>query len=127
MTDLLERAVLPPASPHAIHPGLLSAIYLAACSIAEGVLSQHVEYFLEETQVQLQRSLALADRITHFLWGSVLLSTWLARAGHFVKSYVCMVSTVRFALGCGLVGNEAGLLPPPSNTDDAIDRIHVSA
>lgn len=109
-----------------MHPGLLNAIYLAACSLGGGILLQHVEYFVAETQAQLQQSLTLADRITHFLWGSILLSTWFARAGRLVESYVCMVSTVRFAVGCGLVDSVAGILPPPSAIDDAIERVHVS-
>lgn len=127
MTELLERAILPPTSPHAIHPGFLNAVYLTACSVGEGVLLQHVEHFLKETQAQLRQSLTLVDRITHFLWGSILLSTWFARAGRFLETYVSMVSTVRFALGCGLVGSEAGVLPPLSNADEAIDRIYVSS
>lgn len=127
VTDLLERAVLPPTDPRAIHPGLLNAVYLAACSLEGGILLQHVEHFLEVTQTQLQQSLALADRITHFLWGSILLSMWFARKGRPKECYVSMMATARFALACGLTGEYEGVLPPPSDADEAIDRIHVSS
>lgn len=124
--DFLARAILPPSDPNAVLPGLLSAIYLAACSIAGGPFLAYTDYFLRETRRLLQQSLAYVDRLTDFLWGSMILAAWLARAGLFGECKVQITTTVRFALGCGLAGPpDQGILPPPVTVEDAIDRIHV--
>ena len=119
--------MLPPSDPNAIHPGLLSAIYLCACSAAGGTFLNFVPTLLRRTRELLHESLAFADRLPHFLWASVTFTSWLGRSGYFKESVVNAGSTVRFALGCGLVdsGQGNGILPPPISPEEAADRIQV--
>lgn len=119
--------MLPACDPYGIHPALLSAIYLAACSAVGGTLLVHIPYLLRRTRELLQESLTYADRLTHFLWASVMFASWLGRFGHFQESVVTAASTIRFGLGCGLVSNGegTGILPHPMTAEEAADRIQV--
>lgn len=119
--------MLPPSDPNAIHPALLNAVHLAACSTIGGSLLVHVPYLLRRTRESLQEALTYADRLTHFLWASITFGCWLGRFGYFKESAVISASTARFALGCGLVDSSEGLgiLPPPVTVEEAADRIQV--
>ncbi len=55
------RLRLPPTHPSAIHPCLLNAVYLAACSVIGGTsMVMHEQVFLNRTRQACERSLAYA-------------------------------------------------------------------
>lgn len=101
----LKLLLLPPAEPSSIHPCLLNSIYLAACCLSGGHLTRFEPYFVERTRHHLQESLAYADRLTHFLWASIVLGSYFARVHRLEESYVVISSASRFALACGLNGS----------------------
>lgn len=129
MQYLFDCHGLPPNHPQAIHPALLNTIYLVGCSAIGGLFDTHIPYLLCRTRELLQESLAFVDRLNHFLWASVVFASWLGKSGYFNESVVVAGSTARFALGCGLAGDDHGeaLMPPPMTAEDAADRIQVRA
>lgn len=80
----LYNVRLPPHYPNAIHPALLNAIYLAACSC--GVFTHLESYFLEKTRRCLEDNLSYADRLTHFLWANVILTSFYLQNGRVVEA-----------------------------------------
>lgn len=134
----LQLLTLPPDDPDSLHPALLNSTYLAACCLAGGRLAAFEPYFVDQTRHHLQQSLAFADRLTHFLWASIILGSYLARVHRLRESYVVISSASRFALACGLDGSNdetAGetepdtgqwLLPPPKDYTEAIERIRLA-
>lgn len=82
----LYNTRLPPSHPSAIHPALMNAMYLAACSCAGGIFWDLEPVFLERTRRQLEEALAFADRLTHFLWGNVILTSYYLRYGRSVEA-----------------------------------------
>ncbi|KAF8309024.1 hypothetical protein DL93DRAFT_1796444 [Clavulina sp. PMI_390] len=130
---------LPSSHPDSIHPCLLNACYLGACTSNGGdSLAQFKPFFLRRTRHFLDRSLACADRITHFLWASLILAIFFAREHRLEESLVVSGATIRFALACGLElpgrstqGNNDSypinyLLPPPMQKNESEDRIRLT-
>lgn len=135
----LQLLALPPDDPDSLHPALLNSTYLAACCLAGGRLATFEPYFVQQTRLHLQQSLAFADRLTHFLWASIILGSYLARVHRLRESYAVISSASRFALACGLDGSndetaadntdpDTGqyLLPPPKDYTEAIERIRLA-
>lgn len=132
---LIEALARSPNDPGSIHPALLNAICLVACCVAGGRLFTFKEYFLEQTRLGLERSLADANRLTHFLWASVVLGNFFTNCGRSNESYAIVSAAARFALACGLDGittqnnsstPEVPLLPRPANRAEADDRRRLS-
>ncbi|KAF8323982.1 hypothetical protein DL93DRAFT_59946 [Clavulina sp. PMI_390] len=132
----LHHLSLPPTHPDSIHPCLLNACYLGAVTIAGGRFASLQPYFLKRTRHFLQQSLMLADRITHFLWASMVLGCYFGRVKRLQESYVVVSSAARLALACGLGRDADGgmesdcqpsqpLLPPPRDEAEALDRIRL--
>lgn len=71
----------PASHPHAIHPSLINAIALAACSCTGPDLKTYEQIFLQRTQYECEQALANVDRLEHFLWASVLLVSFHVRGG----------------------------------------------
>ncbi|KAF8304865.1 hypothetical protein DL93DRAFT_414389 [Clavulina sp. PMI_390] len=79
-----------------------------------------------------------ADRITHFLWASVILSCYLARERRLEECFAIAGSAIRLAFACGISpqngpvsgindSNQATyLLPPPEDEAEAMDRIRLA-
>ncbi|KAF8316585.1 hypothetical protein DL93DRAFT_743695 [Clavulina sp. PMI_390] len=140
ISHFIYRVSLPSSHPEAIHPCLLNACYLAACSRDDGGgLTAFKDYFLERTRRFLQQSLMFADRIPDFLWASVVLSVFFVKERRLVESVSTASATARFALACGLSlpGDSAiaadgeastidGLLPPPRDAVEADDRVRLA-
>ncbi|KAF8304934.1 hypothetical protein DL93DRAFT_412130 [Clavulina sp. PMI_390] len=129
---------LPSSHPDSIHPCLLNACYLAACASSGGTLAFLEPYFIQRTRHFLEQSLMFADRITHFLWASVILGCYFARERRLQECFVVAGSAIRFAFACGLCSqdNNAGkpnepddtryLLAPPKDEAEAINRIQLA-
>lgn len=145
VSRFLELLALPPESPDSIHPSLLNSIYLAACCLAGGQLTKFEPLFVERTRHWLQQSLAFADRLTHFLWASIVLGSYLARVHRLQESYAIISSASRFALACGLDGSgldeldyssdglaggsdgtDKWLLRPPKDYTEVLERIRLA-
>ncbi|KAF8309058.1 hypothetical protein DL93DRAFT_1800758 [Clavulina sp. PMI_390] len=129
---------LPPNHPKSIHPCLLNACYLGACSSTRRGLASFQPYFLQRTQHFLQQSLMDADRPTHFLWASLILIVFFAKERRLVECLALAGATARFAIACGLDlpdhsmkrDNDASpseqLLPPPVDKAEADERIRLT-
>lgn len=92
-------------SSHAqpIHPCLLNAIYLAgSCFTGSSLATRLAPYFLSQTQKCLYASLQDADRLTHFLWASVILSTCQICIGRLNEAFGGVSSAAGIATACGL-------------------------
>ncbi|KAF8341637.1 uncharacterized protein EI90DRAFT_1760342 [Cantharellus anzutake] len=98
----LQASRYPSSHPQGIHPSLLNAIYLVACNLAFGSQNPYDSLFLTRTRAHLDEALSMADRLTHFMWGSLVLCTYLARLGRIMESHSVSATTVSFAVGCGL-------------------------
>lgn len=131
------RAALarPPEDPASLHPALLSAIYLVAVCVVGGPAYAWKDHFVRETFRQLNISLQNADRLTHFLWASVVFGSFLTNSGRMAEAYAVVSACARFAIACGLDGitdlNRSSvptipLLPPPANKAEADDRVRLS-
>ena len=83
--QFLNDLRLPENNPRSIHPALRNAIHLLACSVSG--LCPYEEFFLERTRMQLQESLATADRLEHFTWGSMFVAFYFRRKGRQVELY----------------------------------------
>ncbi|KAF8312619.1 hypothetical protein DL93DRAFT_1292897 [Clavulina sp. PMI_390] len=123
---------LPSSDPDSIHPCLLNACYLGACvNKGESMLSLE-PYFVRRTRHFLDQALMFADRITQFLWASVLLACYFGRRRRMEESFAVISAAARLALACGLgqpPGEDAlgeNLLPPPKNEAEAVDRIRLA-
>lgn len=124
----------PSTDPKSLHPALLSAIYLAACHILSFKYSALEPFFLNQTRAFLNSSLERANRLTHFMWASVILGSYLEMSCRLAESYATVSSCASFALACGLdcFGAEGSLrtaqfpiLPPAENPDEEADRAHL--
>ncbi|KAF8304935.1 hypothetical protein DL93DRAFT_2172874 [Clavulina sp. PMI_390] len=136
---LLHCVSLPPSHPDAIHPCLLNACYLGACASSGGTLTSLEPYFIRRTRYFLDQSLKHADRITHFLWASIILTCYFAKARRLDESFAVANAATHFAYACGLSPSGdptfngtkdfdvAGyLLPPPKDETEAINRIRLA-
>ncbi|KAF8315753.1 uncharacterized protein EI90DRAFT_310693 [Cantharellus anzutake] len=65
-------------------------------------LSAYEPHFLDLTRIHLTSSLSLCDRLSHFIWASIILGCYYGQVGRVVESYSTMGATVRFAVACGL-------------------------
>jgi hypothetical protein len=83
---LLGRAHIPPSDPEAIHPALLSAIYLIVCHLVKGELRPYEPILLARARAYMEQSLAHVDRLTHFLGASLILSCWYEQTGRLVEA-----------------------------------------
>lgn len=83
----------------------------------------------------MAEALRTADRLTHFLWASLILGSFFSLEGRMNEAYVTVSSCVELAIACGLdivhfrhrtrlVQNP--LLPPPADTAESIDRATLS-
>ncbi|KAF8304936.1 hypothetical protein DL93DRAFT_411836 [Clavulina sp. PMI_390] len=135
----LHCAARPPSHPESLHPCLLNACYLAACASNQGELAVLKPYFLHRTRYFLQQALMLSDRITHFLWASIIFGCFLAQERRLEESFAVVGAAGRFAVACGLcvpnvrnahgiddLDNAAYILPPPKDEAEMIDRIRVA-
>ncbi|KAF8301045.1 hypothetical protein DL93DRAFT_2090880 [Clavulina sp. PMI_390] len=121
---------LPPSHPESIHPCLLNACYLAACESSGGFLATLQPLFIQRTRYFLNQSLMDADRISHFLWASVVLACNLGRRRRYDETYAVVSSAALLvsALGRSGLGSPLGesLLPPPKDEIEAIDGIRLA-
>ncbi|KAF8323961.1 hypothetical protein DL93DRAFT_60450 [Clavulina sp. PMI_390] len=99
--------------------------------------AQHHPYFLAQTRYHLDQALMHVDRITHFLWASVVLACYFGGRRRVIESFVVVSSAARLAATCGLDYNpnmdgedeclpSSYLLPPPRHTTEAADRIRLA-
>ncbi len=105
--SFLPHIHLPVNCPDALHPAFLNAAFLLACHLTQSIsqspiIASYERIFLQRTRAQLERSLAYADRLTHFLWGSTFLGSYYTRCGRFVEAYNTISAAVRFAVGCDI-------------------------
>ena len=84
--------------PNNIHPALLNVLYMYSCSFSGGLLTSYEPHFLAQARLDLESSLAYADRIEHFMWASVLLGMYYLREGRVVEAYTTISALVRFAV-----------------------------
>ncbi|KAF8309907.1 hypothetical protein DL93DRAFT_2158106 [Clavulina sp. PMI_390] len=125
----LRCFALPSSHPESIHPCLLHACYLAACNLVGGRWAAYEPYFLERSRFFLNQALMLADRIPHFLWASILLGYYFGKARRLEESFAVVSAASRLAVACGFCTSgenpplgTVGLLSPPTNKAEAIDR-----
>ncbi|KAF8312235.1 hypothetical protein DL93DRAFT_1326573 [Clavulina sp. PMI_390] len=136
ISRFLERISLPPSHPDSIHPCLLNACYLGACVVVGNPLASLQPFFIKRTQHFLSQALMHADRITHFLWASMVLGNCLARSRRMEEWYAVVSAAAQFASACGLglpyCTDEAAqnvgetLLPRPHDEIEALDRIGLA-
>ncbi|KAF8312245.1 hypothetical protein DL93DRAFT_2168536 [Clavulina sp. PMI_390] len=137
----LECISLPPSHPKSIHPCLLNACYLGASLVYGEAFSFLQPFFLRRTRYFLSQSLMWADRLTHFLWASVILGCYFARVRRMEECFAVVSPAARLASACGLrfnrnsaggmdsesrIESEGALLPPPSDMVEAMDRIWLA-
>ncbi|KAF8309040.1 hypothetical protein DL93DRAFT_1799909 [Clavulina sp. PMI_390] len=138
ISHFTRRLSLSPSHPESIHPCLINACYLAACASNGGSLRSFIPHFLKRTQHFLQQSLMHADRITQFLWASVIVAVFFGRERRIVEAMVTAGAAIRFALACGLglpgtsmsvndgSSTSEYLLPPPKDKAEADDRTRLA-
>ncbi|KAF8317626.1 hypothetical protein DL93DRAFT_2226192 [Clavulina sp. PMI_390] len=124
---------LPSSHPESIHPCLRYACYLAASIMTGGRLTLLQPYMLARTRHFLDQSLMFADRLPHFLWGSMILASYMVgRARRLEEAFAIVSSAARFASACGLTRNPIAdpgydyLLPPPRDKAEADDRARLA-
>ncbi|KAF8317645.1 hypothetical protein DL93DRAFT_515639 [Clavulina sp. PMI_390] len=129
----LRSLSLPPSHPESIHPCLRYACYFAACSMTGGRLGLLQPYMLARARHFLDKSLMFADRLTHFLWASMILASDLvARKRRLEEGFAIISSAARLAYACGLARNPATeanhdyLLPPPKDKAEAEERSRLT-
>ena len=110
----LQRLHLPLPHPQALHPGLLNAIYLIACVIGGGQMLGFENLFLIQARTHLERALSLVDRLTHFLWGSLIVAGYYHMRYRLLEAHSMISASVMFAMGCGLHQNPYGPQQGPS-------------
>lgn len=117
------------------HPALMNAIYLAACRILGGRYAAFEPYFLQATRKDLAEALRDADRLTHFMWASVILGAYYEMSHRTTESYATISSCATFALACGLDCVAPGytsraanhpILPPATSLEEAKDRVNLA-
>ncbi|KAF9507021.1 hypothetical protein BS47DRAFT_1398967 [Hydnum rufescens UP504] len=91
--------------------------YLYGC----GNLSRFEPIFLARTRQYMDQALAYADRLLHFTWASVILSTYYGRAGRVLECHNTVSTAVRFALGFRLNSRVGSPTPDNLTTQEAID------
>jgi hypothetical protein len=69
----------------------------------------------------MDQALAYADRLLHFTWASVILSTYYGRAGRVLECHNTVSTAVRFALGFRLNSRVGNPTPDNLTTQEAID------
>ena len=99
---LLHCIHYPPSHPDAIHPGLLNAIFLAACHIVGGKATAFESIFLARAREYIAHSLSHADRLLHFMWANIILSLYFGRRSQFRAALSIGDTTMTFAIACGL-------------------------
>lgn len=86
------RAIeLPPTHPDALHPCLVNTLFLIASHFsAESLGSSYQQYqdlFLARARAGMMDSLAMADRLFHFIVASVILARWFVSKGRLVEAH----------------------------------------
>lgn len=132
------RLTRPAEDPMSFHPAFLNAIYANACFFEGDELAAFAPYFARQTQYYLHESLAYADRLTDFMWASVMLGSYMIGIHSLDEAYAVVSACVRFALACGLDGAvpvtgddssprpQIPLLDPPLDNEEARNRMHLS-
>lgn len=139
VASLLDAFDRPESDLSSLHPALLNAMYLGACSVNGHPLERFKSHFLERTRFYMHQSLACADRLTHFLWASVILGAFLVREYRLAEAYAVVSACARFAIACGLetcgsnnastvasTSHSISLLDPPSNEEDEGERTRLA-
>ncbi|KAF8304938.1 hypothetical protein DL93DRAFT_2233306 [Clavulina sp. PMI_390] len=133
----LHCVTLPSSHPDSIHPCLLNACYLCACGSSRGGLTLLQPYFIKRTRHFLDQALMFTDRITHFLWASIILSCFLARERRLDECFAVAGAATHLASAFGLISpqssmggqnsrNGISLLPPPKDDIEVMDRIRLA-
>ncbi|KAF8317644.1 hypothetical protein DL93DRAFT_515399 [Clavulina sp. PMI_390] len=129
----LRSLSLPSSRPESIHPCLRYACYLAACIMTGGRLTSLQPYMLAKTRHFLDQSLMFADRLTHFLWASMILTCCMvARMRRLEEAFAIVSSAARLATACGLTRNGTTdvqhnyLLLPSKDEFEADDRLRLA-
>ena len=79
---LYKRTILLPADdPEAIHPCLINAIALAACSVSGPDLAPYAKILACRTRTYMDEALASVDRLEHFIWASIIAGWYYSRVG----------------------------------------------
>lgn len=86
--------MLPPSHPDSLHPALMNAIFMAACSGCGPEMTPYEDLFLARAQDHLNQSRALVDRLEHMLWASVIISWYWTRIGRVLEAHNCAVGTI---------------------------------
>jgi hypothetical protein len=60
--------------------------------------------FLKRTRDAMQQSLQSVDKLTHFLWASVVLASYYAHSARWVEASTTIATCARFGMACGLPG-----------------------
>ncbi|KAF8305886.1 hypothetical protein DL93DRAFT_2232859 [Clavulina sp. PMI_390] len=129
-TYFLQHFLLPSSDPISMHPCLLNACYLGACIVGGKAYSHLEPFFLRRTRYFLQQSLMFVDRITHFLWSSVILGAYFARTRRMEECIAVGSAAAQLASACHLrlIHNAPytpateSLLPPPKHEMEVLDR-----
>ncbi|KAF8338873.1 uncharacterized protein EI90DRAFT_2424283 [Cantharellus anzutake] len=108
-------------------------MYLLACHVSGGSMSSYEPFFVARTRADLETSLAFVDRLVDFLVASTLLGVYFTRTRRYPEAYTTLSGAIRFAIACGLQpltaaqhqGGSAGLLPPPRDDLEIIERRHA--
>ncbi|KAF8304862.1 hypothetical protein DL93DRAFT_2090045, partial [Clavulina sp. PMI_390] len=132
--NFLRRVSLRPSHADSIHPCLLNACYLGACSGSGCEFGFLEPYFLRRTRHFLEQSLMYADRIPHFLWANLILGCYLARKRRLEECFSVISAATHLARACGLsIPSEMDeydpaqyLLSPPEDEAMAMDRIQLA-
>ncbi|KAF8320007.1 hypothetical protein DL93DRAFT_1921461 [Clavulina sp. PMI_390] len=148
-----DRFFRPPSDPRSFQPGFLYAIYAAARFYAgtgseNSILQSSASHFAYIARTKLNGALANAERFVDFLYGSVILASYLININNLNEAYVMHSATVRFALACGLDGvlptvdtepvfqggaspsspntTTFTLLSPPADELETVHRVYLS-
>lgn len=60
-------------------------MYLVGCHYSRDTYGVYEEIFLQRVRNELSQSLAMADRLLHFIIASTMLARWCGIRGRFVE------------------------------------------
>ena len=103
-----------------------------ACDLIEA----HKPLFLSHMCLHLENSLAYVDRLVHYMWASVILTSYYMQVGRVMEAHNTISATACLAVGAGIHGSiqtdeqrqspaEGLLTLPPVDAVKNLERVNL--